>query len=527
MTSRSTHGSLWHDLRRKSEQHTWDLVVIGGGITGAGILREAVRMGLKTLLVEKRDFAWGTSSRSSKLVHGGLRYLKEGRIRLTHDSIVERERLLKESGNLVTPLPFLIPIYKGQKPGRWTFAAGLTLYDLIAKHLEHRHLDSQELQMMAPHMDPENLEGGLRYKDAQTDDSRLVLRLIFEAETAGATALNYVSAAPPSRKNGQVVGVTLRDEIGGEACFVRTRLAVNATGVWADRLRDRAESCLRPLRGSHLVFPAWRLPAPQAITILHPKDHRPVFLLPWEGASIFGTTDMDHRDSLDEEPRISTEEVHYLLTAIQEKMPALGITARDILSTFAGVRPVISTGAADPTKESRDHEIWDENGLLTITGGKLTTFRKMAFDLLKLAMPYFSGKPSLVKTAPVFAEAAQAWPPDAGLDRFMGQRFLARYGSRAVEVAAAACDGELTTIPGTQATWAELRWAARAEKVVKLEDLMLRRLRLGLLLPEGGRGILESVRLICREELGWNEERWQVEQQAYLALWDRCYSLPS
>jgi len=516
--------STGRERLQKQCEEPWDMVIVGGGITGAGILREAVRLGLRTLLVEKRDFAWGTSSRSSKLVHGGLRYLKGGHFMLTRDSLIERERLLKESQELVTPLYFLAPTYKGEKPGRWTLSAGLALYDLIAGTWDHEHFPQAPFQELAPHLKKEGMSGGFRYKDAQTDDARLVLRLLFESQAHGGICHNYVSAQGLERKDGEVQAVILKDQSTGETFLARTRVVVNATGVWAEELRKPEHPCLRPLRGSHLVFHQKRLPTFQAIMFLHPKDRRPLFLLPWEGASIFGTTDMDHGHEIEGEAGISEAEVCYLMEGLTAKFPSLNLTYNDIVSSFSGIRPIISRGKVkDPSKESRDHEIWDEQGLITITGGKLTTFRKMAFQLLSKASHYYPNGLKLNGKPPLFESCELRMP---GLSPEIATRLLGRYGSCAQSLADAAEEGELAYIPHTQTTWAELRWAARWEKVEKLEDLMLRRVRLGLLMEEGGAAILDEVETICRPELGWSQARWETEVANYHKLWRSSYSIP-
>ena len=249
-------------------ENSYQVVVVGGGITGAGILREAVRAGLKTLLVEQHDFAWGTSSRSSKLVHGGMRYLKQGDFRLTRESVLERERLLEESTDLVVPLPFMVPTYKGQKPGALTFRAGISVYNMIAGASGRITYTADEARLMAPHLATEDLQGCLRYQDAGSDDARLVLRLIFEARAMGGTALNRTRAGKPRRlEDGWEVPLVLSD---GRETLVRTPVVVNATGVWSNNLRVAGQARLRPLRGSHLVFSSWRLPAPQAVVLVHP-----------------------------------------------------------------------------------------------------------------------------------------------------------------------------------------------------------------------------------------------------------------
>jgi len=519
----------WRDETWSRLSDPWDVLIIGGGITGAGILREAVRLGLRALLVEQRDFAWGTSSRSSKLVHGGLRYLAQGHVGLTRASVRERKRLLAEGPGLIDPLGFLLATYKGDRPGRWTYKAGLSIYDLLALQWSHRYYSPQDFELLAPHLDRRGLRGGFRYGDAQTDDARLVLRVIREAVVAGGTALNYAAAEELLREGGRVVGVRVVDRLGGRSAAVRARVVINATGAWADRLRAQvgAPARIRPLRGSHLIFPAWRLPVAQALSFLHPHDRRPVFIFPWEGIALVGTTDLDHHAPLDEEPAIAPAEVSYLMAAVESQFPSLALGLDDIVATFAGVRPVIGTGRLDPSRESRDHVVWEEDGLLTVTGGKLTTFRLIALDALRAARRLLPGMPRPSRRLPVLDRVDVALPAPRPLDEAQRRRLLGRYGAEAPALVAAAGPGEMESIASTPTLWAEVRWAAREEGVAHLDDLLLRRVRLGLLLEEGGRAILPRVRAIAQSELGWSDARWEEEEAAYLDLWRRAYYLPA
>ncbi len=508
----------------------WDVIVIGGGITGAGILREATRLGLRVLLLEQRDFAWGTSSRSSKLVHGGLRYLKEGKIGLTRASVLERERLLDEGPGLIDPLGFLLATYRGDHPGRWMYQAGLTVYDLLALQWSHRRYSAADFQKLAPNILQEGLKGGFRYGDAQTDDARLVLRVIREAVAAGGVALNYVRVESLLRKGRQVCGAQARDEVTGAVAVVTAAVVINATGAWADDLRGQVGGAprIRPLRGSHLIFSAARLPLGQAVSFLHPLDRRPVFIYPWEGVTLVGTTDVDHDEPLSApltEPFISSHEVSYLMAAVTAQFPSLNLTLADVISTYAGVRPVIGAGQADPSKEARDHAVWEEEGLLTVTGGKLTTFRLIALDALRAVRHRLPALPVLDEQQPVLNTVDMTLP--AALTEPVRRRLLGRYGADAATVVQAAQPGELEPLPGTRTLWAELRFAAASEGVIHLDDLLLRRVRVGLLLPEGGAPLLPQVRAICQPALGWDDERWQAEEQAYRTLWQRCYSLPA
>lgn len=527
MEARVVWGRSWRDEVWSRLGDDWDVLVVGGGITGAGIFREAVRAGLKTLLVEQRDFAWGTSSRSSKLVHGGLRYLKGGHLGLTYQAVRERRRLLREAPGLVDPVPFLYAARSNDRVGRLLFRLGLSIYDLMAGQWSHRYYAAEAFRLLAPHVSQEGLDGGFAFEDAQTDDARLVLRVIREAVARGGVALNYASVESLRRERGRVAGFVLRDGVSGRTAEIRGRTVVNATGAWADRLRREMgrEARVRPLRGSHLVFPSGRLPTAGAIMFPHPWDRRPLFIIPWEGATLLGTTDLDHDQPLEEEPRISTEEVTYLMAAVHAELPSLELSTGDVTATFAGVRPVIGTGKANPSKESREHAVWEEEGLLTVTGGKLTTFRVIARDVLARLRRHLPGLSATKGDAPAL-EGVEVDSPSVALDPTRMRRLLGRYGFEAPALLSAARAEELEEVPGTRTLWAELRWAARAEGVVHLEDLMLRRVRLGLLLADGGLPLMPRIGTVCQEELGWTETRWKEEVAAYEQVWRTRYSLP-
>jgi glycerol-3-phosphate dehydrogenase len=525
----------WRDALPELLAQQWDLLIIGGGITGAGILLEASRRGLKALLVEQRDFAWGTSSRSSKLVHGGLRYLKEGRFGLTRESVHERQNLMHEAPGLVAPQSFAFGDYEGRKPGRKVFLLGLAIYDFMAGLRERHYFGLDDFLMMAPNIGRDGLHGGIRYTDAKTDDARMVLRVLQEAQSHGGVAVNYMAAKSLLREGGgdtgKVCGALLHDigdHSGNDTTHqVRARLVVNATGAWADGLRGQtgAPRKLRPLRGSHLVLPAWRLPLAQAISLMHPRDGRPVFAFPWEGITLVGTTDVDHSEDMKLEASITRAEVEYLIEALRAQFPQLELGESDVIATYAGVRPVIDTGQSDPSKEGREHAVWVDDGLLTVTGGKLTTFRVIALDALKHAMPLLPGWRDTLKPLPIFKASAPT-RSKTRLASDMRERIEGRHGAQTQALVDCAQVGELEAIPGTETLWAELRWAARAEGVLRLEDLMLRRTRLGLLLREGGAAHMERIRAISQAELGWDDARWDAELAAYRALWNANYSLP-
>lgn len=517
---------VWQAL--VAEEVTYDLIVVGGGIIGAGVLREAARRGLRTLLVEQRDFAWGTSSRSSKMVHGGLRYISQGDIALTRHSLQERERLLREAPGLIDRMGYYFTLRKGQFPGRLPFTLLLKLYDRLAGIKNHSYHSNAALAQTYQGLAQQGLKGAMYYTDTVTDDARLVLRVLQEAQAEGGQALNYVKADSLQFGDGMLSGIVLRNVETDETAAVSCPAVISATGAWADQLRNEInpEKRIRPLRGSHLVFSAARLPAPEALTLFHPRDKRPVFVFPWEGTTVVGTTDLDHDAPLDEEPAISTAEFDYLLEALEALFPAHKLGRDDVLSTWSGVRPVIgSESAKDPSKERRDHAVWKDKGLVTVSGGKLTTFRLIALDALRAAQDTLPSTAEPTDTAvfpPLHFSASQL--PIA--DEAWGRRLLGRYGDAAKLLLEQAGEEERERIDGTAFCLAECRWAMRHEAVVHLDDLLLRRTRLGSILPNGAADLFDTLQSIAAQELHWNEERWVQERTRYEQIWQRCYGVP-
>ena len=555
MWSQGWRESVWTQLDVE-----FDLIVIGGGITGAGILREAARLGLKAVLFEQGDFASGTSSRSSKLVHGGLRYLKNAQVKLTWESVHEREHLLKEGRGLVTPLPFVMANFRGDKTPGWVFGVGLTMYDIMALKWNHASYDLNGLHDLVPQLSSQDLLSGFRYFDAQTDDARLVLRVLQEAVKDGALALNYARVDglltcgtldwPPGqagagtctcgtgagtctcgtgagKTRSHVTGVAVRDLAPGsdKTIEVRARVVISATGAWADEMRNQVagRARLRILRGSHLFLPQSKLPLTRAVTFLHPADGRPVYILPWEGVTLVGTTDVDHETAPSTDLHISRAESEYLMASLTYAFPALGLSLADVQSSLAGVRAVVDTGKADPSKESREFVLWNESGLLTVSGGKLTTFRLMAQTALRAVRAFLPGHPRLGSEGRVL----DPLPPESSLCDVPPElrlRLMGRYGAEACNLVEAAQPGELTAIAPSPSLWAELRWAARSEGVVHLDDLLARRVRLNITLPEGGMDEMEGIRKIAQPELGWNDARWEQEAARYRRMWKEFYS---
>ena len=548
-----------------------DILVVGGGIAGAGVALEAARRGLAVMLVEARDFAWGSSSRSSKLVHGGLRYLREGAFGLTRESVRERGRLLQDAPGLVEPQRFLMGHYQGRSPSRRTMAAGLAIYDAMAGQRTRAFHTPAQARALAPHMDGEHLLGASSYLDAKTDDSRLVMRVLQEAQQHGARVFNRAAVKSLLRagdadvplsaeggaalKPGTVVGA--RIEGAGFTGDVRARCVVNATGFWADGLRrGLGTPMLRPLRGSHLVFPLWKLPVAQTVSLYHPRDGRPVFATPWEGVALVGTTDLDHHDDPDIEPSITAAETAYLVEAVRHAFPRLGLGAADAICSFAGVRPVVDdrAGGGDPSKAPREHVVRDEHGLITVTGGKLTTFRVNALDALRHAAPHLAASsrrggfaPTVVAgdvpgedayaalgedafdyraADPIFAPQPDA-PELLALPHGLRSRLIGRHGHHARALLRESEPAALEVVPGTATPWAELHWALRHEQVRFLDDLLLRRTRLGLLLPAGAAALLPRLEPVAREALGWSAGEWRDQRERYARIIALSYSVPT
>jgi glycerol-3-phosphate dehydrogenase len=522
-------NSGWRDEVWQQMDVVWDILIIGGGITGAGIFNQAARSGLKVLLVEANDFAFGTSSRSSKLVHGGFRYLRNRQFSVTREAVRERERLLRQGQNMVNPLEFILPIMGGRASSRRVYQLGVTIYDILAPKWQHGHLNGEKIREQCPELTNPRVTDGFYYYDAEVDDSRLVLRVLQEGCAAGGKALNYTRAEQLLRDGaGKVRGAGIRDESAegnGRMAEVKARVTINATGPWTDDLRSElgAEKRIRKQRGSHLVFPRVKLPLDRAITFFHSRDKRAMFAFPWEGVTVIGTTDLDHPKALEEahpEPVMTGDEQAYMMEAVEYLFPEAHLGDGDILSSFSGLRPIVSSGEGNPSKESRAHSLWHEDGLVTITGGKLTTYRLMAWQTLQSIREKLAGETRFNPNLPMFS-SIQKQPAD--ISPAVWKRLSGRFGQMAVNLMEDIDRQEFTPMPDLPSLWAEIRWAARAEAVEHLDDLLLRRLRLGLTAPKGGVEWMEKIRSLAQPELGWDDIRWEKEESRYLKVWQECY----
>jgi glycerol-3-phosphate dehydrogenase len=513
---------------------TFDVLVIGGGITGAGVALDAAARGLRTALVEREDFASGTSSRSSKLIHGGLRYLQQREFRLVYEALAERQRLLKNAPHLVTPLPFLIPLFgtagvvKGSLARLYSIA--LWQYDLtggLRIGQRHRRITKDEALGYAPTLDVERLVAGFVYWDAHADDARLTLTILRSAVVNfGAVAANYSPVASLLSDNGRVVGARLAD--GTE---IRAQVVVNATGVWSDEVRvmdegRRASGSIRPAKGIHLTFSADRLPLSAAAVLPVPGDRRSIFLVPWGRFTYAGTTDTDYDGPLDD-PQCSPADVAYVLAAVNASLTSK-LTAADITSTWAGLRPLVRSAKSQRTADlSRRHRVsLSERGMVTVTGGKLTTYRRMASDTVDQIVAHLGrgGRRSPTKQLALLgADGSDALLlPAAAVRLGVDVRTLAhlagRYGTEArTVIAMTEADPLLAAplVPGLPYLRAEAVYAARYEMAWTLEDVLARRTRALLLDRDASAAAATTVARLIAPELGWSLSRIEEEVARY------------
>ncbi|HOC17733.1 MAG TPA: glycerol-3-phosphate dehydrogenase/oxidase [Vicinamibacterales bacterium] len=514
-------------IGRIDQQRSWDFVVIGGGATGAGIAVDAAARGFDVLLLEQSDFGKGTSSRSTKLVHGGVRYLEQGNISLVMEALKERGILRQNAPHLVSNLPFVVPNYDWWEAP--FYGVGLKLYNLLAGRYgfgDSEILSPEETLARLPTIKTEGLRGGVVYYDGQFDDSRLLVNLVRTAANQGATLVNYVRVTGFTKAaDGTVDGVVARDlESGGEFA-ASAKVVINAAGPFADAVRrlsdPGAPPLIAPSQGLHLVFDRSFLPGESAIMVPHTRDGRVMFAIPWHGHTVVGTTDTPIPEPLLEPAPFESEVSFILETAAQylHKAP----TRADILSAFVGIRPLVRSGDSRITAAlSRDHTIHiDPSGLLTTTGGKWTTYRHMAEDTVNQAVELarLPERPSVTKTLNIhgFHPHAERFGP------------LSVYGAEALAIL------DLSRIdpalgerldPALPYTRAEAVWAARIEMARTVEDVLARRCRALFLNAAAAARMAPEVAAILARELG-RDDRWQREQvDAFSALARRYALLP-
>jgi len=542
------------DMIRRLASESFDLLVIGGGITGAGVAREAALRGLKVGLVEAGDFAGATSSRSTKLIHGGLRYLKNYEFRLVRESVVERQRLLTMAPHLVKATPFLFPVYEGDPDPLWMLHVGLTLYDLFAgRHnpIPHRMLAPEALREREPLLRGDALKGGAVYADSRTDDGCLTLEVIQSAVAHGAAVANYL-AVTGFRKDGagRITGAKVKDQVSGETFTVRAGRFLAAAGPWADAVRRMddpgAPPLLRLTKGVHLVLPRRRLPIEHAV-VMRGRDGRMMFAVPSGACTYVGTTDTDHGGDPGDY-RIEWADVEYILDAASRLFPEAGLTPDDVQAAWAGFRPLIRSGAGgDPSAASRDYKLFHSpSGLVTVAGGKLTAFRAMASHIVDSLFPATRGGAHTVASTAPLPGAAGGLPTSerkAALAAELGapelvERLAGRYGAGLEQVAAEAralaqapVRPEAGVPAGAGAADPVLRWrlaqarhAVKAEMAVHLADVLIRRTDLMLFTPDNGRPLLPALAAEMGALLGWDEKTAQAEVARVASLIDAMFT---
>ena len=526
---------------------SWDLVIVGGGIVGAGALLDAVSRGLRVALVEQDDIAAGTSSRSSRLIHGGLRYLEQFHLGLVREALAERGRLLRLAPHLVTLAPLLFPVYGLPFLTKPFYDVGLTLYDLLGARHDggwHRRLSVEETLAIAPSLRRAGLRGGLLYHDGMEDDARFTLavaRTALEADSA-AIALTRVRATGlgTEQGSGRLSALHAEDLLTGAALKIQTRAVVDATGIWAaDPAHPFTSSSLRvlPSRGAHLVVRRERIPASTGLTIRVPG--KVVFLVPWPDHWLIGTTDAPF-DGPPGHPAAAGFEVDALLDTVNATLD-VGLTRADVVGTYAGLRPLIAPSSGSTVKASREHRVTVEaNGVVRIAGGKYTTYRVMASDVIDAVLGPAEARRRPSATAERRLHGAADRP---ALDRIAAEletvaavsaihpeaaaRLVARHGTDAPAIVA--LGGELDLIralvPGRSFLEAEVAWAVQREFALSLDDVLSRRLRLTSSLPDRGAGIAPRVAEIMGAILGWGDARRKLASDAFLDAASREYGV--
>ncbi len=527
---------------------TFDLVVVGGGITGAGVALDAASRGLRTALVERDDFASGTSSKSSKMVHGGIRYLQQGEVGLVYEALAERQRLLDNAPHLVTPLPFLIPMFgkDGVIPAKIARLLGIAMwgYDLTGGYRigrRHERVTKEQALEYFPTLRPDNLVSGYVYYDAAADDARLVVSVLrtaahqFGAVVANRTTVSGIGRGAGGRAESlQVEAVSPNGTT--DRFTIRTKAIVNAAGVWSDHVRALDEGSdpdsIRPAKGVHITVPHHLVDASIAAVIPVPKDRRSVFVVPKGDFTYIGTTDTDYDGSLDD-PQCTPEDIDYLLRAVNGAN-ANKVTTEDIVGTWAGLRPLVKSASSGRTADlSRRHKVRrSDSGVVTITGGKLTTYRRMAADTVNevvgsiLTDPPAGSKRSRTKKLRLrgadgfdsVAKAAAGYPavPPEAVDHLAG-----RYGGEARALfGMIQSDPSLAAplVDGLPYLRAEALFAVRHEMATTVDDVLSRRTRARLYGRDDSAAAADAVAELIGPELGWNESQARSSAEAYRQL---------
>lgn len=518
--------STWDRLAAE----TFDICVVGGGINGAAVARDAVLRGMTVAMLEKRDFAWGTSSRSTKLVHGGVRYLQQGDVALVLESCRERDVLrTRIAPHLVRAQRFVFPIYDDDTTPVWQLRIGLTLYDLLAGFqnvARHKHLNAAALREHEPALLAEGLQGGALYYDCWTDDARLTLETALAARAGGAAILNHAEVTSFEKDStGRVVAARVSDRLGSRSATVRARAFINVAGPWLDDVRrlddGGAPPRLKLTKGVHAVFDRSRIGNRDAI-VIRGLDGRVMFAIPWQSQTIVGTTDTFF-DGDPAEVRADEADIDYILAATNRAFPAANVTPRDIIATWAGLRPLVAPEDERSESEvSREDQVFESPaGLLSLGGGKLTTHRKVAEVLVDRAAERVGRKVGPCRTADVPLPGGAGHPPGDAPETEPESReehIRRRYGSLAGEVAALVRGDESLghrAVADRPDLVAELVHAVEYEMACSIDDVLSRRVPLALRSRERAGQVLETVADALASRLGWDAARRNEEVARY------------
>ena len=487
----------------------FDLLVIGGGITGCGVARDAAMRGLKVALVERDDFASGTSGRSSRLVHGGIRYLEHGQFHLVYESIRERQTLLRIAPHLVKPLAFTWPIYRGARVGRLRLSAGLLAYYLMSGGRTRRHstLSASETLEREPGLERTGLIGGAVYYDACTDDARLTIANAVAAQQNGATVVSHSSVTEILREGGKAVGAMVSHRHSDRTDTVRARVIVNATGAWhAQFASGKSAPRGRGSKGAHISVPRTRIGNRDALTLISPIDGRVMFCLPAGSQAIIGTTD-NWTDESPEGVHASVADVDYLVRAANAYFPAARLTPADVVSAWAGIRPLATAAASNPTAVSREHTIeTDGSGMIHVTGGKLTTYRSMAAEIVDQVQKSLGEDRDRAPTDSVELPGAER------------DKEIARLQREDVRLAE-------PLVPGLPHTGAHLVYGVSNEMAQTLSDLLIRRVHLAFETPDHGASVAARAADIAAPLLGWDDETKSARVREYRQDVERMFAI--
>ncbi len=520
------------------KEEVFDLVIIGGGITGAGVARDAASRGLRVALVEARDFAEGTSSRSSKFIHGGVRYLENFEFGLVFEALSERALLFKLAPHLVHPLRFVIPIYKKSRVGYWKMLAGMWLYDLLALFETpqmHESLNSEEVQERLPDLNSTELVGAMEYSDAYTDDDRLVVETLRDANRRGACLVNYLRVDTVEGDQSDVHSLNVVDSLTGESFEVKGVQYLSSVGPWTDIFGHSVDKSwkdrLRPTKGVHLVFSREKIPVKKAVVMAVEK--RIIFVIPRHEMVIVGTTDTDFQQN-PETVTTDSSDVTYILKALNDYFPNLNVQEEDIYSSYAGVRPLVNDGSSTEGKTSREHEIWSTGQNLTfIAGGKYTTYRKMSEETVDHILSKMTFDKSMAFSQSQTKEALNPrvtqtlfdrillkekyYAEKYNLDSSIVQRLLFRHGDEAVDIMKIIAE-HYSCYTGSEAYWmGEAHFAIQNTMCLTLKDFYWRRSPLFLSTMDHGIQYLKNITKVFEDLLDWDEEKVRYEQEKLLS----------